>query len=90
MHVLLGRETGARQRGAAVAVAMGFVTNAVLGIYGVATVPAARRRGYASAMTIAALAVAPDRPAVLQPSAAALPLYRRLGFRDLGRFSHWT
>ena len=39
--------------------------------------------------TRAALAFAPDRPAVLQPSAEAESLYRRLGFAEIGRFTHW-
>ena len=87
MHVLLGR---AEDRAEAVAVSMAYVTPDVVGIYGVATVPGARGRGYATEMTIAALLTAPDRTAILQPSAEARSLYRRLGFTDIGSFSHWT
>lgn len=85
MSVFLGRVDGAP-----VSVAMAYVTEDLLGVYGVATVEAARRRGYADAMTRAALRVAPDRPAMLQPSAQAMAIYRRLDFADDGWFSHWT
>jgi GNAT superfamily N-acetyltransferase len=72
-----------------VATSMAYVTD-VLGVFGVATLPAHRGRGAGRAMTTAALAVAPDRPAVLQPTAPAESLYRRLGFADVGRFAHWA
>lgn len=72
-----------------VACAMTYVTD-VAGIYGVATIPPWRRRGLGAAMAAAALGVAPDLPAVLQPTPAAGALYERLGFVDLGRFSHWA
>jgi predicted GNAT family acetyltransferase len=68
---------------------MAYVTDAVVGIYGVGTVPTHRRRGYAHALTAACLAIEPDRPAILQPSAAAASLYRRLDFVDVGPFTHW-
>ena len=85
MHVLIGREGD----GPVVAGAMAYVDPAVVGLYGVGTVPGHRGRGYATALTTAGLALAPDRPAVLQPSAKAAGLYRRLGFVDVGPFSHW-
>lgn len=72
-----------------VACAMTYVTD-VAGIYGVATVPGRRRCGIGAAMATAALDVAPDRPAVLQPTPAAGALYDRLGFVELGTFSHWA
>ena len=72
-----------------VACAMTYVTD-VAGIYGVATIPAWRRRGLGTAMTSAALAVAGHLPAVLQPTPAAGALYDRLGFVDLGTFAHWA
>lgn len=71
-------------------VAMGFQEAGVLGIYGVATVPPMRRRGYGRALTAHALAAASDVPAVLQPSSMAEPLYRRLGFRRFGAFRSWA
>lgn len=76
--------------GRPVSVAMGFREAGVLGIYGVATVPTMRRRGYGRALTAHALAAAPDIHAVLQPSSMAEPLYRRLGFRRFGAFRSWA
>lgn len=76
--------------GRPVAVSMGFREAGVLGIYGVATVPAMRRHGLATAMTTHAIAVATDIPAVLQPSTMAEPLYARLGFRRFGAFRSWA
>ncbi len=58
------------------------------GIYSVGTVPAARGKGYATAVTLAALREARAlgfRRAVLVAAPAGASLYRRLGFRD-----RWT
>ncbi|MFN8519775.1 MAG: GNAT family N-acetyltransferase [Chloroflexota bacterium] len=76
--------------GSPVAVSMGFREAGVLGIYGVATIPAARRRGYATALTTHAIDQAPELPAVLQPSTMAEPLYEALGFRRFGSFRSWA
>ncbi len=84
MHVLVGRRDSR-----VVAGAMAYVSAEVIGLYGVGTVPGHRGRGYATALTRAALALASDRPAVLQPSPAAARLYRRLGFGEIGAFTHW-
>jgi Acetyltransferase (GNAT) family len=84
LHVLVGRHDTR-----VVAGAMAQLSAGVIGLYGVGTVPGARGRGYATALTRAALALAPDRPAVLQPSPAAARLYRRLGFDEVGAFTHW-
>ena len=64
----------------------------VAGIYDVATVPAARRRGIGAAMTVQALRDAREdgyRFAVLHSSAAGLPLYRRLGFSEYCSFGQF-
>ncbi len=76
--------------GGPVAVGMGFAEAGVLGVYGIATVPSARRRGFAFAVTRHILAQRPDLPAVLQPSAMAQPMYERLGFVPFGRFRTWA
>jgi ribosomal protein S18 acetylase RimI-like enzyme len=58
-------------------------------ITGVSTVPAARRRGYATALTWAALAAARERGcevATLTASAMGYPVYLRMGFRPVGLF----
>jgi hypothetical protein len=78
-----------RVDGRAVVTAMAFVEAGVVGVYGVATVPDARHRGYATALTAIALTASPGCPAVLQPSAAAEPLYVRLGFRRFAEFGTW-
>lgn len=85
MHVFVGFA-----RGEPVAGAMAYAGDEVLGIYGVTTIAPARRNGYATAVTRAALAVALDRPSVLQPTPAAWPLYERLGFTELGPTVHWA
>lgn len=78
-----------RVQGETVAVAMGFAEAGVLGIYGVTTLPDARRRGFGTALTRHAIAARPDMPAVLQPSTMAESLYRRLGFREFATFRAW-
>ncbi len=75
--------------GRTVAVAMGFTDAGVLGVYGVTTLPDARRRGYATAVTRWTIDAAPALPAVLQPSAMAEALYGRLGFRRFATFRAW-
>jgi GNAT superfamily N-acetyltransferase len=62
------------------------------GIYLVATVPAARGRGLATAVMTRALADARDRgcsTSSLQATARGRPMYERLGYRDLGEIQMW-
>jgi GNAT superfamily N-acetyltransferase len=70
-------------------VAMAYLDAGVVGVYGVATIPRHRGRGYGSLMTSLALRAAPSLPAVLQPSPRAEPLYARLGFRRFASFDSW-
>jgi ribosomal protein S18 acetylase RimI-like enzyme len=86
MHVLVARSA---ETGDVVGGAMAYLSDGVVGIYGVGTVAGHRRAGCATALTNACIAIAPDRPAILQPSAEAASLYRRIGFVEVGRFSHW-
>ncbi|MEA3197699.1 MAG: hypothetical protein QOF32_1751 [Gammaproteobacteria bacterium] len=61
----------------------------VAGLYSIATLRAFRGRGFASAMTAHALAVARAlgmREAALQASSDGLGVYARLGFRKVGEF----
>lgn len=77
-----------RSGGEAIGAASLFLHDGVAGIYNVATVPQARGRGAGSAATRAALATARHRRchlAVLQATAMAASLYRRLGFRVRGQ-----
>ena len=83
-----------RVDGELVATSALFTGSGMAGIYGVATSPAARGRGYGRAMTVATMAEGRRRGlrvAVLLASEMGEPVYRRLGFRDVGRvtFLHW-
>jgi ribosomal protein S18 acetylase RimI-like enzyme len=78
--------------GRTVAAATLFLGAGVAGIYHMATLPQARRRGIASAMTLTALLEAREiafRIGVLQSSNAGRGVYQRLGFKtycSLGRY----
>jgi hypothetical protein len=85
MHMFL-----ARVDGRAVAAAMGYRSNNVVGVFGVATVASARRRGYGSAITRAAMLVDTDLPSILAPSEMGERLYGRLGFDRVGELSIWS
>jgi len=85
MHVLAGRTEGQ-----IVAVAMAYRFASVVGVYGVGTLANHRGRGYARAMTLAALATEPDRPAILQPTPEAAAMYQALGFGAVGEHTHWA
>ena len=84
-HLWLGRVDG---RGASVA--MAYAGERVTGVYGVATVPEFRRRGYGAALTWQATLVNPDVPAVLNPSAMGAALYDRMGYRRFADFAFWV
>ncbi|MFL5628496.1 MAG: GNAT family N-acetyltransferase [Ktedonobacteraceae bacterium] len=67
-----------------VAVSSLLLHGGVAGVYGVATIPEARRQGAGTAMTLAALREARQRGyhlGILTPSDMGLGIYRRLGFR---------
>jgi hypothetical protein len=55
----------------------------------VATQPQARGNGYGGAVTAAAVASAPDLPAVLLASPDGQPVYVRLGFERVTPFTPW-
>jgi ribosomal protein S18 acetylase RimI-like enzyme len=61
----------------------------VLGIYSLATLPEYRRAGYGEALLRAAVARTRrgDQRLILQSTDAGYRLYRRLGFRDVAKFS---
>ncbi len=72
--------------GAAVATAATVISEEAVGVYNVATVPEARGRGFAEAITRHAVAQAMGETAlqrvILQSTSQGERLYRRLGFRD--------
>jgi Acetyltransferase (GNAT) domain len=85
MHMFTGRVDGRP-----VAAAMGYVLDDAVGVFGVATVASARRRGYGTALTRAAMLTDTGLPAVLAPSPQAANMYRRLGFEPVGALSIWS
>jgi Acetyltransferase (GNAT) family len=85
MHMYIGRVSGRP-----VAAATGYALDDVVGVFGVATVASARRRGYGTAATRAALLADTGLPAVLAPSEEAVGVYRRLGFRSVGALRIWS
>jgi GNAT superfamily N-acetyltransferase len=74
-----------RPVGTAIAASDGTVLN----VGGVAVLRAARRQGIGAQLTAACLATAPTLPAVLSSSDEGHPLYRTLGFTDVGPSTLW-
>lgn len=72
-----------------VGTAAAFVTPDVTAIEFVSTRPEARGHGVGAATTAWAATVAPDRPALLISSDDGQPVYRRLGFLPLLRYTLW-
>lgn len=81
---LLVAEIDGEGVGTALSVATGRVNN----IGAVAVMPAQRGRGIGSALTEAAIAMAPGVPATLSATAAGRGVYLRLGFNEVGRPLH--
>ncbi|MBV9026774.1 MAG: GNAT family N-acetyltransferase [Streptomycetaceae bacterium] len=80
----------AQRAAAAVAVASAFRHDGAAGLYNVAVVPAARGRGYGTAVTWAALADSYARglrTATLGAEGEAVGMYRRLGFIARGELA---
>ncbi len=78
--------------GRVVSTALLFFANGAAGIHLVATSTDFRRRGYATAVTAAALRCAQAAGyglAVLQASAAGKEVYARLGFSEFSQLGHW-
>jgi GNAT superfamily N-acetyltransferase len=68
---------------------LGWRTGRTIGVYSIATIESARRRGYGAAMTshvVADSLVAGCDVAALQASEMGRPIYERLGFRTVVRY----
>ncbi len=75
--------------GSPVAVAAAHTHSAITLVEYVAALPAARGRGAGSAVTWAATLAEPDLPAVLIASDEGRPVYERMGYRAIERWSAW-
>lgn len=84
LHAWVGRVDGQ-----AVAGSMAFVDAGLVGVTFVATLPDRRGRGYGAALTWAATLAAPALPAVLVASDPGRPVYERMGYIPLLRFTAW-
>ncbi|MFG0274261.1 MAG: GNAT family N-acetyltransferase [Phycisphaerales bacterium] len=79
--------------GAMVATSMLILLDGLAGIYGVATLPAERKKGLGAFATAQALLRAKDlgyRVGILQASEMGKPVYARLGFREFGGIGLWV
>jgi GNAT superfamily N-acetyltransferase len=79
-------------RGAPVAIASLLYHAGVAGIYGVTTIPEARRQGVGAAMTLHVLRYARAngyRIAILSPTSMSEAIYRRIGFNDYCKLHHY-
>ena len=75
--------------GSPVASGLGWRSGRTIGVYSIATVPSARRRGYGAAMTARVVAdgvAAGCDVAALQASDMGRPIYERQGFRTVVRY----
>jgi GNAT superfamily N-acetyltransferase len=72
---------------------LGWRTGRTIGVYSIATIESARRRGYGAAMTARVVAdgmVAGCDVAALQASAMGRPIYERLGFRTVVTYTAYV
>jgi hypothetical protein len=75
--------------GRPVATAAGHLAAGLVVVELVATMPDARGRGYGEALTWAATLLDPARPAVLIASDLGRPVYERMGYVALSRWTFW-
>jgi GNAT superfamily N-acetyltransferase len=72
---------------------LGWRTGRTIGVFSIATIESARRRGYGAAMTARVMAdgvAAGCDVAALQASEMGRPIYERLGFRTVVRYTAYT
>ena len=73
----------------AIGTAVAVVGHGVVGVYLVAVVDAARRRGFGEALTWRATLSDPALPATLQASSMGKPPYERMGYRTIATCQTW-
>jgi hypothetical protein len=76
--------------GEPVSTSASVVSGGFVGVYAVATSPAARGKGYGEALTWAAAGTDATLPVTLQASELGEPIYRRMGFETVGTFTIWS
>ena len=72
-----------------VAASSAWIAEGINDVTVVATLPDARRRGYGEALTWRAALADPSLPAMLVSSDDGRPVYERMGFLPLFRFTLW-
>ena len=78
-----------RVDGRAVTTSTAYISDGYVGLYAVATTPAARGRGYGEAVTWSATLCRPELPATLQASQMGRPIYERMGYRTIAELTVW-
>lgn len=73
-----------------VGIASAHLHDGAIGIFGVAVIPGARRRGIASALSVIAARAFPADLAWLHASEGAREVYERLGFREVAEWEVWV
>ena len=73
-----------------VSAAAAFVATGIINVTLVATLPEARRRGYGAALTWRATLCDPTRAALLLATDEGRPVYERMGYLPLFRFTVWS
>jgi GNAT superfamily N-acetyltransferase len=76
--------------GRAVSTAATFARPAAVAVYWVATLPEYQGRGYAEALVRYALAQTGRARTLLQASPAGYPLYERMGYRPVTKFTYYA
>jgi hypothetical protein len=72
-----------------VATSAAFVSHGMIDVEGVSTMPDLRGRGYGEALTWSATMAEPSLPAALVASDPGRPVYERMGYVPLLRFTLW-
>lgn len=79
----------ARLDGQVVSSTIAYITDGMVGIYGLSTLPGFRRRGYARALVQASVALRPDCAASVYPDPPTVPIYTEIGFERGGTIAVW-